>query len=68
MIGELCEDFLDLIGCDLRQCLEDVAGCDEAAFAAEHDELFLDLIETCGVGYWFARRAQRGSSSFVGST
>ncbi len=68
VVGQLRENVLDLIGRDLRQCLEDVARCDEAAFAAEHDELFLDLIEAVGVRNRFAGRAQRGSSSCVGST
>ena len=68
MLRQLREDVLHLVGCDLRERLEDIAGSDEASFAAEHDELFLDLVEALRVSRWLAGRAQRGSSSCVGST
>ena len=45
VVRDLCEHVLDLIGRDLGQRLEEIARRDEATFAAEHDELLLDLIK-----------------------
>ena len=51
----------------IRERLEDIAGSDEASFAAEHDELFLDLVEALRVSRWLAGRAQRGLPAASGA-